>query len=182
MARRKPRLFAFPREVELAHLQVDGTVDSEVMHHVSAVIDAFAEIANTRSVRPEWLGPIAEAARHPDPAVRGLGLTRLSVLCHYFPEAVEHYAALTRDPDPSVRQFAVTVLANTPPTVVASLLPAALSDRDWGVRKAAATVAGALPLPELRPLFERHLTREADARVRVVLQLAVDHQHRVASA
>ena len=175
MPRTKPRLFAFPREVELAHLQ-HGIADPRIDGLLTSVVDAFATIARCKAVTPDLLQPFEDAVRCPDPEVRGLGLLRLSVLCHYFPEAVELYATLSRDPDPELRQFAVRVLANTPPEVISALLPVALADPDWSVRKAAATVAGALPLPTLRPIFEDRLGAEVDARVRVVLQLAVEHQ------
>lgn len=177
MPRSKPRLFAFPREVELAWLR-PGT-DGETVRLATRAVDAFAEIARQKSVSGDRLAPLVDAARHPDPQVRGLALTRLSVLCHYFPEAIETYGGLIRDADPEVRRFAVTVLANTPSQAIGALLPLALADGDWNVRKAAATVAGALPLPELKPLFAQHLEDERDARVKVVLQLAVAHQDRV---
>ena len=176
MARTKPRLFAFPREIELAHFHLDSATDPAKVTLLEDVVDTFAAIARTKVIGEELLDPFEDAARYPDPEVRGLGLLRLSVLCHSFPLASERYARLVADPDPEIRRFAVTVLANTPATVISALLPAALADKDWAVRKAAATIAGALPLPALRPVFEARLGSEADARVRVVLQLAVEHQ------
>lgn len=181
MARTKPRLFAFPREVELAPFLHDSSTDPQKLRLLEDVVDTFAAIARTKVIGEELLDPFEQAARHPDPEVRGLGLLRLSVLCHYFPQAADRYARLVRDPDPDIRRFAVTVLANTPASVISGLLPEALSDSDWGVRKAAATIAGALPLPALQPVFRERLDHEADARVRVVLQLAVEHQSALAA-
>jgi len=143
MARRKPRLFAFPREVELAHLQ-EWSTDPDQVRLVTQVIDAFALIAKTKQVEAGQLVPFLQAARHTDPQVRGLGLTRLSVLCHYFEEARLKYAELTTDPSPDVRSFAVTLLANTPRTLIDALLPAALQDDDESVRAAAGAVAKAV--------------------------------------
>lgn len=176
MARTKPRLFAFSREVELAHLSLDTSTPPAKAALLKDVVETFAHIARNKAVSEELLDPFEEAACYDDAQVRGLGMLRLSVLTHYFPEAGERFAALVTHANVEIRRFAVTVLANTEQSLVASLLPVALADEDWMVRKAAATVAGALPLPQLQPVFERQLFRERDARVRVVLQLAVDHQ------
>jgi HEAT repeat protein len=180
MQRRKPRLFAFPREVDLAGIDQWAT-DPEQMRLLTDVIDAFGTVAKTRKLLEHHLRPIERAARYPDDQVRGVAMTRLSVLTHYFDEAIIRFEGLLRDEDSSVRRFAVFTLANTPPRVIYSMLPGALADPDWQVRKAAATIAGALPLPDLGGLFADRLADEQDARVKVVLQMAVRHQTRLAA-
>ena len=177
MQRRKPRLFAFPRDVDLAGFTQWAT-DAEQVRLLTEVVDAFAAVAKDRRIQPHHLSPILRAARHHDDQVRGVAMTRLSVLTHYFDEAIIAFESLLRDDDITVRRFAVLTLANTPPRVLTSMLPAALADPDWTVRKAAATIAGALPLPQLRGLFADRLADERDARVKVVLQMAVTHQQR----
>ena len=178
MARRRPRLFAFPREVELRDLR-QWASDPEEVRLWTHVVDSFDEIANTKEISPALLAPFIHASQHPRPTLRGLAMTRLSVLCHYFPEAIEAYAWLTQHPDTDLRKCSVLAMSNAPKPMLLQLLPAALTDREWHVRKAAAQVAGALPLPSLLAFLEARQHVEADARVRVVLQMAVRHQQQI---
>lgn len=175
MARRRPRLFAFPREVELRDLR-QWASDPEEVRLWTEVVDAFAEIAHTKKITPALLATFVNAAQHPRPTLHGLVMTRLSVLCHYFPEAIEAYVGLLQHPDAGLRKLAVLTLSNTPKSTLLRLLPAGLTDPEWQVRKAAAQVAGALPLPGLLAFLEARQQVETDARVRVILQMAVRHQ------
>lgn len=177
--RRKPRLFSFSREVELSNYE-DVVTDAEDRRSLAAVVDAFLEICQAHAVTSETLMPIARAARSPSPHVRGVAITRLTVLCHYFEEAVAVLEQVSRDPDDEVRLWAVAAAANTPEPVGVPLIDRALDDPSWMVRKAAAQAGSAVDWPTLLPVLTRHLTTEADARVRVVLQLAIDFQRSAA--
>ncbi len=150
--------------------------DPEEIRLWTGIVDTFAAIAKSKQITPDQLQAFTDAAQHAKPTLRGLAMTRLSVLCHYFPEAVDAYKLLIQHPDADLRQFAVLAMANTPPSTVTQLLPAALTDPEWTVRKASAQVAGALPLPSLTAFLEARLQVETDARVRVVLQMAITHQ------
>ena len=175
--RRKPRLFSFPYEVELSHF--DGVItDPEGRKVLRGVLEAFIEIAHNKRVTESSLGLIVAAARHRDPQLRGLATLRLTVLCHYFQEAVDELALLCGDIDPETRLFVAPMLANTPNGVCVPLVQHLLEDEDWRVRKAAALVGTAVPIPELLAIFSRRIARERDARVRVVLQIALDFQRR----
>ena len=114
--RRKPRLFSFAREVELSHYD-DVVSDPGERAALEAVVDAFAAICQAHAVAPETLMPIARACRHPSMFVRGAGITRLTVLTHYFPEAIDVMEQLARDRDEELRVFATAALANTPEAV-----------------------------------------------------------------
>jgi len=173
--RRKPRLFSFSREVELSNYD-DVISDPAERAALEAVVDAFAAICHDHAVAPETLMPIARACRNPSMFVRGAGITRLTVLCHYFTEAHDVMEQLCRDDDEDVRLFATAALANTPESLAVPLLERCLSDGSWRVRKAAAQTGQASRWASLLPVLTRAHGREADARVKVVLQLAIDHQ------
>ncbi len=176
MARRKkPRLFSFSREVENANFEEVVTAPED-RRALEALVDAFIAICEAQSMRPETLMPVARAARHRSEYVRGVGITRLTVLTHYFDEAAAVLEQVARDPDEGVRLYACAALANTPEKVGLPLLERALADDSWRVRKAAAQAAGAVPWPELVPILGKRLREETDARVRVVLQLAIAFQ------
>jgi len=140
------------------------------------LIEAFLEICRVQAVTPETLAPVERAARHPSASVRGVGITRLAVLAHYFDEAVAVLDRITRDESEEIRLYACAALANTPDTVAAPLVTRALDDESWRVRKTAAQAAGAVEAAHLVPILARRLQREQDARVRIVLQLAIDFQ------
>ena len=173
--RRKPRLFSFPREVEIANFD-EVVTDPRERIVLEALVDAFWTICQTHAVRPETLLPMARAARHASAHVRGVGITRLTVLTHYFDEASEVLEAIARDEDESVRLYATAALANTPSEVGTPLIRRATTDPSWRVRKAAAQAAGAVAWPELVPILTEARDREPDARVKVVLQLALEFQ------
>jgi len=177
--RRKPRLFSFAREVELSHYE-DVVSDPGERAALEAVIDAFAAICAAHAVAPETLMPIARGCRHTSMFVRGAGITRLTVLCHYFPEAHDVIEQLCRDTDEELRIFATAALANTPEDLAVPLLERCLRDGSWRVRKAAAQTGSATSWPSMLPALTRAHGSESDARVRVVLQLAIDHQRRAA--
>ncbi len=177
--RRKPRLFSFPLEVELSHYD-EVITDREARKVLRSVIESFIEIAHSKRCGAQFLAPIAAAARHPDPQIRGLAILRLTVLCHYFGEAVDELAKIATDPDVETRVFAAPMLANTPPGVAVPLVQLLLEDDEWRVRKAAAQVGTAIALDDLLPVLSRRIAREQDARVRVVLQIALDFQRRAA--
>jgi hypothetical protein len=179
--RRKPRLFAFAREVELSHYE-DVVNDPDERAALEAVIDAFGVICRDHAVAPETLVPIARGCRHPSMFVRGAAITRLTVLTHYFPEAHDVIEQLCRDTDEELRIFATAALANTPETLAVPLLERCLVDGSWRVRKAAAQTGSATSWPSLLPVLAQAHAAESDARVKVVLQLAIDHQRRVAEA
>lgn len=173
--RKKPRLFSFSREVELSHF-VEWAASPEDRQLLEAVVDSFVEICRNKRVTQRTMEPLAMAARHENMQVRGIAITRLAVMCHYFPEAIDEIAALCKHPDESVRLFAVSAVGNTPEGVQVPLVTRLLDDEAWTVRKAAAQVGSAVVAPVLIPILARKLAAEADARVRVVLQLALDFQ------
>jgi hypothetical protein len=173
--RRKPRLFSFSRDVEMGLFEETVTAPDD-RRALGDLIDAFLEICRVQAVTPETLAPVERAARHPSPNVRGVGITRLAVLTHYFDEAATVLERVASDPVEEVRLYACSALANTPEAVAAPLVARALEDPSWKVRKAAAQAAGAVEAPTLVPILGRGLQREQDARVRVVLQLAIDFQ------
>ena len=177
MARRKPRLFAFSREIEVAWFD-EWVSDPAVRKVLEDVVDAFAAVCATQQLPRQQLEPIANAAEHPDQAVRGFAVTRLSVLAHYFSSVNPVFEHLVAHPDPDVRRNACTALANAPPELAAALLDRALDDASWTVRKAAAQVSGAIPIDGLLEVIARHRRSERDARVRVLLDQAVDVQRR----
>jgi len=179
--RRKPRLFSFPCEIELSHYAGLITNDREE-EILRSAIDAFIEIAHTKRINERSLSMILVAARHPSPHLRGLGILRLTVLCHYFGEAVDELAALAMDEDEEIRRFIAPMLANTPSGVAVPLVQRLLQDEDWTVRKEAAQVGSAVVIDELLPVLARRMGREEDARVRVALRIAVDFQRQAQSA
>lgn len=172
--RKKPRLFSFSRDVVLSHYDnVMMRPDERAM--LEAVVDAFAAICESHRVAPETLMPLARAARHESLLLRGAGITKLTVLCHYFDEAHDVMEQLCRDTDDGVRLFATAALANTPSELAIPLLERCLLDPSWQVRKACAQVGCAVDWRELLPVLEAAATRESDARVQVVLRMAVEH-------
>lgn len=177
--RKKPRLFSFAREVELGNLE-ELVTDPEERRALAALVDAFVEICASQAVTEQTLMPVARAARHRSAHVRGAGITRLTVLAHYFDEAVAVLEQVARDADDEVRLYACASLANAPESVAVPLLGRALADESWRVRKAAAQAATAMAAPELLPILDARLPDEPDARVKVVLRLAADYQRQAA--
>lgn len=173
--RKKPRLFSFSREVEIANFE-DVLTDPEERRALVAIVDAFLDICRTQTVSADTLMPIARGCRHPSTYVRGVAITRLTVLTHYFDEALGVLESVARDEDEEVRLYACAALPNTPDGVAVPLIDRALVDKSWRVRKAAAVAAGAMAVDELLPILERSLSSEGDARVRIQLQLAADFQ------
>lgn len=169
---KRPRLFSFSRDVELAHYD-EVISDPADRVRLESIIDAFITICSDHAVTTGTLAPFADGARHPLPQLRGLAITRLSVLTHYFDEAGALMAELVDDPDPETRLYAVSSLGNTPPALGLPLLDRALTDDAWHVRKAAAQVAGAVPWDGIVERIEPHHDAEGDARVKVVLTLAL---------
>lgn len=165
-------MFSFSRDVELAHFN-EVITEPDDRRRLEAIIDAFITISDDHALTPETLAPFAEGSRTPLPQLRGLAITRLSVLTHYFDEAKALMAELVSDRDPETRLYAVSALANTPAAVGLPLLDRALTDDAWPVRKAAAQAAGAVPWPGLAEMLEPHHAAEGDARVRVVLSLSL---------
>lgn len=177
MSRRKPRLFSFAREVELSYFPDVGP-GTAAWNVLSAAVDAFAAISEDRALTPERGEAILAAATHPNPSVCGLGAGRLAVLAHYFPEVAPVFGELVVHPSLQVRLYATTALANAPSDVARAWIGRALADGEWQVRKAAAQVAATIPLPGILPDLRLARENERDARVRVALQLAEDHQAR----
>jgi hypothetical protein len=173
--RKKPRLFSFSREVEIGNFE-EVVVDSEERRVLVAIVDAFLDICRTQTVSPETLMPIARGCRHASAYVRGVAITRLTVLTHYFDEALGVLEQVARDDDEEVRLYACAALPNTPDGVAVPLIGRALEDRSWRVRKAAAQAAGAMASPELVPVLDARIATETDARVRVQLVLAAEFQ------
>lgn len=173
--RKKPRLFSFSREVEIGNFD-EVLSDGEERAALEGVVDAFIEICRTQVVTQDTLLAIARGARHRSAFVRGVAITRLTVLTHYFDEAMAVLESVARDADEEVRLYACAALPNTPDGVAGPLLERALADEAWRVRKAAAQAAGALAMPALAPILARRLEEEPDARVRIQLQLAADFQ------
>jgi hypothetical protein len=173
--RKKPRLFSFSRDVELAHVE-EVVTDPGERRVLEAMIDAFLEICRVQSVTDDTLAAVTAAARHPSPYVRGVGITRLTVLAHWFEPAVQVLGSFLDDADEGLRLFATAALPNTPDAVATHLLERALRDPSWRVRKTAAQACSAFPAPALLPLLDLALAREPDARVKVVLSLAREFQ------
>lgn len=180
VSRRKPRLYAFAPEVELGWF-TDVSPGSSDFAALSKAVRAFAAVCASKELRAAQLAALGEAAVHRHPAVRGLGIMRLAVLSHYFPAAGEALVALVSHPEEDVRTWAVGALANTPPVLAIPALQIGLTDPAWGVRKAAAQVLAALPLEGTLAAVQAALLSERDARVRVVLGLAVELQGRAPS-
>jgi HEAT repeats len=173
--RKKPRLFSFSREVEIANFE-DVLTDPEERRALVAIVDAFLDICRTQTVSADTLMPIARGCRHPSSYVRGVAITRLTVLTHYFDEALGVLEQAARDEDEEVRLFACAALPNTPDEVAVPLIERALADGSWRVRKVAAQAAGAMQAEALGPILDQRLGLETDARVKVQLQLAADFQ------
>ncbi len=178
MSRRKPRLFSFAREVELSYFPDVGPGTS-TWHVLSDAVMAFASVCEDRSLSPDRLARVMAAAGHQHPSVCGLGTSRLAVLAHYFPEVGAAFAELMRHPGLQVRLFTTTALSNAPADVAREHLQVALADPEWQVRKAAAQVCSAVPIAGILPALTAAREVERDARVRIVLQLAEEHQARL---
>lgn len=174
--RKRPRLFSFGREIELANLE-SWVEDPDQRDLLVNVIDAFLEITRTRKLTDATLAPIEMAASHASPSVRAIGVTRLVVLAHYFEPADLAYAGLAQHPDDAVRLYACSSLANAPESLVLQMIGDFLQDPAWEVRKAAAQVCTAFRLAEILTCVQKRLGEERDARVRVVLELALRFQH-----
>lgn len=181
MSRRKPRLFSFAREVELSYFPDVGP-GTTAWHALSQAVAAFASVCEDRSLSPDRLERVMAAATHQHPSVCGLGTSRLAVLGHYFPEVGAAFGELMRHPGLQVRLFATTALSNAPAEMAREHLLVALADPEWQVRKAAAQVCSAVPIPGVLPALRTAREVERDARVRIVLQLAEEHQARVSTA
>lgn len=173
--RTRPRLFAFSRETEHAHLDQLG-LGPEERALMERVVAGFQRIVEHRDLSEEWLAPIVEAACADHPVVCGLGMQRLVVMSHYFPRAETALTDVCSDPSVSVRLFAVANLANAPMPFAFPLIARALADSEWTIRKAAATVCTAIAAEELGEIVRQRLAVEHDARVRVVLELAARFQ------
>ncbi len=180
MTRRKPRLFSFAREVELSYFPDVGP-GTPTWHVLAYAVAAFASVCEDRSLSPDRIARVMAAATHQHPSVCGLGTSRLAVLSHYFPEVSAAFAELMRHASLQVRLFATTALSNAPTDMAREHLRVALADPEWQVRKAAAQVCSAVPLPGVLPALRAAREIERDARVRIVLQLAEEHQARVAT-
>jgi HEAT repeat protein len=178
--RTRPRLYAFPRDIELAWAR-DAGLDDAARTALERVVDTFAHVAATRRLLPEALVAIREGARHPDDAVRSTAVMRLSVLAHYFPEAGDALHELLGDDAIAVRVTAAATLPNAPERDGVRGLTRALADADWRVRRAAAMAATAGPLPQLLPSLCAH-GDDPDARVRIWVAQAIAHQERVRDA
>lgn len=169
MTNRKPRLFSFGRETELANL--DAWVDdADQRALLVGVVDAFIEVSRTRKVSAETLHPIVVASGHEAETVRALAMGRLVVMAHYFEDARKALQNLAGHENPGVRLFLTSTLANAPEACQVDLLPLLIADTDWSVRKAAAQVAGSIEMPE--PLRARRKV-ETDARVKIAIELAL---------
>ncbi|MCB9677319.1 MAG: HEAT repeat domain-containing protein [Alphaproteobacteria bacterium] len=173
--RKRPRLFSFGRETELANLD-SWVEDADQRALLVSVVDAFIEVTRTRKLAPENLAPVLAAAVHPSENVRAIGITRLAVLTHYFPEALAAFGNLVHHSDPGVRLYACASLANAPEEALPDLLRDFLADPSWEVRKSAAQVCATTKAAEILTLVDQRLQRERDARVRVVLELAARFQ------
>jgi hypothetical protein len=173
--RRKPRLFAFPRHIELTNLGMNGLPEPD-LKVVTAALDAFLLVANRRAITPELLTPIVAVAMHPNLVLRGLGTQRLVVMAHYFPEAQTALQDLCNDADSSVRSFAVANLANGPWPQSGHLVRSALEDPNWKVRRAAAQVCSVIAEEDLADAVEARLTVELQPRVQVALANAKQFQ------
>lgn len=176
--RSRPRLFAFPREIELAWV-ADAGLDDDARATLESMADAFGEVARTRRLQAVQLHHVARAAAHADPTVRVMGMTRLTVLAHYFPDGAACLLALLDHASVDVRVTVAASLPNAAPPDAVQGLARALDDADWRVRKAAAQAATAAPLPGLLDALVAHRA-DADARVRVWIEQAVAHQQRCA--
>ena len=175
MSRRKPRLFSFAREVELSYFPDVGP-GTPAWYVLSGAVSAFASICEDRVLSPERLALVLAAAVHPHPSVCGLGTSRLAVLGHYFPEISTSFGELLAHPGLQVRLFATTALSNAPTNMARTQLLFALTDGEWQVRKAAAMVCSAIPIPGIQADLAAARESERDARVRIVLQLAEELQ------
>ncbi|MFT4622788.1 MAG: HEAT repeat protein [Myxococcota bacterium] len=172
MPRNRPRLFAFPREVELDHVR-DIAETPEEQAVLEAMIDAFGSAARTKRLQQADLDALVLGATHSSTSLRGIAVTRLAVLTHYFEPARGALLALARHDDAEIRQFAATAAANSPAELALDMVLLALGDEDWRVRKAAAQVARTVVLPVAPTALETAAAHEPDARVRVALELAL---------
>jgi hypothetical protein len=181
VSRKKPRLYSFPRDVELGYFP-DVPPGSTAWRALAAAVDAFAAICEAKTATPTQVDALTDAARHPHPSVSSLGAGRLAVLAHYHPPAGDALTGLLVDPSEQTRLFAAAALANAPAPLASVGLATAARDPSWTLRKAAAQVCTAIPLPGFGPQLAAWREGERDARVRVVLQQAEDFQARAGEA
>jgi len=176
--RKRPRLFSFGREIELANLDT-WVEDADQRALLEAVVDAFIEITRTRKLADDTLAPIVTAASHSIENVRAIGIIRLVVMSHYFPDARTAFTELALHEDQGVRLYACASLGGAPEQLLPEMLHTFLSDTSWEVRKSAGQVCTTMQDDELLALVNHQLTVERDARVRVVLELAKRFQQGV---
>lgn len=161
MARSKrPRLFAFSREIELS--MADGWASPPERELLEQMVDAFIEVTRTRQLTPARLRPVVEACRHPSSNVRSLGVARLAVMAHYFEHARLAFEELAGAQEAGVRESACEAVPNAPDDLVFPLLETFLDDEQARVRQAAARVAALHPVDGLVHSLERALAREPD--------------------
>lgn len=177
--RKKPRLYSFSRDVEIASF-AEVVHDPEERALLVDIVDAFVEICRTHTLREGALAPFARGARHPSPSLRGMAITRLTVLSHYFPEAVTLLEEIATDEDEGVRLFVCAAIPNACDAASIPIVGRALTDPSWRVRKAAAQASGTAVHPEMISVLADRLAAETDARVRIQLQLALDFQRTAA--
>ncbi len=80
-------------------------------------------------------------------------------------------------PNPEVRMLATLMLTNTPTTHALPGIISRLDDEDWRVRKAAAEAAHIRTLHDALSSLELQRAIERDARVQVVLTMAIRAIH-----
>jgi HEAT repeats len=173
--RKRPRLFSFSRDVEIASFS-EVVTDPEERSLLEAIVDVFIEVCRSHALPPDGLVAFAAGAAHPAPSVRGVALTRLAVLSHYFDDAARLLETVAAAEDEELRLFACAVIPNAPDNVAVPLITRALEDPSWRVRKAAAQASATGHRPELIEVLGQRIGMESDARVRVLLQLALDFQ------
>ncbi|MCB9691800.1 MAG: hypothetical protein H6736_08295 [Alphaproteobacteria bacterium] len=157
---KRPRLFAFSREIELS--TVEGWATPAERPLLEEAIDAFLDVTRTRQLTNERLEPIVAACRHASPNVRTVGVARLVVMAHYFEHARDAYRDLALAEDAGVRETACGSLPNAPDELWLPSLEIYLADEEPTVRQAAARVAATQVDPGLVTVLERALARETD--------------------
>ena len=164
---KRPRLFAFSRETELAHVHL-WVQNPQEQQAVEAAVDAFIEVTRTRRLAEENLATIVSACASDSDMLRTLAITRLVILTHYFELAREAYEQLAAHENPKVRQFITSGLLNAPSALQTLLAPTMLADPDPDVREAAVPVNASHPAH-----ITARLEVESDAKVRRALERAL---------